>query len=131
MRIGAADIMMLAALPSLAEIAAKPAMARSLSQNARNALIMQASAAIFALSASMIEAETSSTAYSVRRESPAPNEDRLLDVKEAARKLGISTSTLYKRANQYGFTIREGRLLRFSSHGIDRYIEQRQHRREA
>ena len=52
--------------------------------------------------------------------------DRLLDVATAAGRLGVSPDWLYHHARQLPFTVRQGRLLRFSSHGIDRYIKTRQ-----
>jgi predicted DNA-binding transcriptional regulator AlpA len=52
-------------------------------------------------------------------------EDRLLGVEAAAGRLGISTSQLYKTADDFPFTIRTGRALRFSSLGIDRWISKR------
>jgi predicted DNA-binding transcriptional regulator AlpA len=56
--------------------------------------------------------------------SPAPREsDRLVSVKEAADRLGISTDNLYRHADDYSFTRRlRGRLL-FSSAGIDQFIQ--------
>jgi predicted DNA-binding transcriptional regulator AlpA len=40
----------------------------------------------------------------------------------------MSKDWLYHHARQLPFTVRTGRLLRFSSHGIDRYIRTRQNR---
>lgn len=55
--------------------------------------------------------------------------DRLLTVKEAAQKLGVSGDWLYRRANKLPFTVRlASRQLRFSLRGIERYIRQRQGR---
>jgi hypothetical protein len=51
---------------------------------------------------------------------PAP--DELLDVAEAARRLGRSTDYLYRNAHAYPFTRRDGRAVRFSARGIERYI---------
>jgi predicted DNA-binding transcriptional regulator AlpA len=51
--------------------------------------------------------------------------DRLLDVNEAARKLGKSTDFLYRHATKYPFTVRDGRSLRFSEQGIEKFIRQR------
>jgi excisionase family DNA binding protein len=49
----------------------------------------------------------------------------LLTVKEAAGRLGMSKSALYKSADSYPFTVRDGRRLRFSSRGIERWITRR------
>lgn len=51
--------------------------------------------------------------------------DRLLDVDEAARKLGKSKDYLYRHADDYSFTVRDGRSLRFSEQGIEKFIRQR------
>jgi len=56
---------------------------------------------------------------------PPPNQhDELLDVSEAARRLGVSTDYLYRHHKQYPFTRRQGRRLLFSALGIDRHIQQ-------
>lgn len=52
-------------------------------------------------------------------------EDRLLNIEEAAAILGKTKDWLYRRADRLPFTAREGRLLRFSSNGIQQYIRQR------
>jgi excisionase family DNA binding protein len=59
---------------------------------------------------------------------PAAEPDRLLDVEEAARRLAVSSDTLYRRAKDLPFTVRLGHLVRFSSAGIDRFIRTRQGR---
>ncbi len=51
--------------------------------------------------------------------------DELLDVAEAARRLGISADYLYRHQKQYPFTRRQGRRLLFSALGIDRYLGQK------
>jgi excisionase family DNA binding protein len=51
--------------------------------------------------------------------------DRLLNVEEAARKLGKSKDYLYRHSGKYPFTVRDGRSLRFSEQGIEKYIKQR------
>ena len=51
-----------------------------------------------------------------------PDADNLLTVEEAAIKLKCSEDWLYKRANQLPFTVRVGRSLRFSGHGIESAI---------
>ena len=66
---------------------------------------------------------------------PAPTDghgtdaDTLLDVGEAARRLGTSTDWLYRHADRLPFTVRMGpRQLRFSAMGLARYLRQRQGR---
>ena len=51
--------------------------------------------------------------------------DRLLTAEEAARKLGKSKDALYRHADKYPFTVRDGRSLRFSEQGIEKFIRQR------
>ena len=51
--------------------------------------------------------------------------DRLLDVEEAARKLSKTKDYLYRHADDYPFTVRDGRSLRFSEAGIEKFIRQR------
>jgi excisionase family DNA binding protein len=55
-------------------------------------------------------------------------EDRLLDVKEAAKRLAISKDTLYRKASNLPFTVRIGGNVRFSAQGISRFIATRQGR---
>jgi predicted DNA-binding transcriptional regulator AlpA len=56
---------------------------------------------------------------------PHAESDRLIDVKEAAVRLGYSTDFIYTHADEFPFTVRHNRSLRFSSLGIDRYIKKR------
>jgi predicted DNA-binding transcriptional regulator AlpA len=52
--------------------------------------------------------------------------DRLLDIQQAALKLGMSKDCLYRNADHLPFTVRIGKKqLRFSEAGIDRYIKNR------
>jgi excisionase family DNA binding protein len=55
-------------------------------------------------------------------------EDRLLDVDEAANRLGTSADYLYRHSGKLPFTVRIGSRLRFSARGIDRFIRARQRR---
>jgi excisionase family DNA binding protein len=53
--------------------------------------------------------------------------DNLLTVDEAARKLKVSRDWVYRHADRLAFTVRLGPgQLRFSEHGIERFIRQRQ-----
>jgi excisionase family DNA binding protein len=56
-----------------------------------------------------------------------PLPDELLDVDEAARRLGMSKDYLYRHAESFPFTRRVGRSLRFSARGIDEYIKPQKH----
>jgi predicted DNA-binding transcriptional regulator AlpA len=51
--------------------------------------------------------------------------DRLLEVDEAAHKLGVSKSWLYRRSARLPFIVHMGRKLMFSEQGIEKYIRQR------
>ena len=55
-------------------------------------------------------------------------DDRLLTVEEAAKRLGISKDTLYRKARALPFSVRIGGNVRFSAQGISRYIATRQGR---
>jgi predicted DNA-binding transcriptional regulator AlpA len=72
-----------------------------------------------------LEAEARIRLNAPRQLSGPDAEDRLIDVREAAKRLGISTSQMYRTADEFPFTIRSGRALRFSSLGISRWIEKR------
>jgi hypothetical protein len=51
--------------------------------------------------------------------------DELLDIEEAARRLGTSKDYLYRHSRQFAFTRRMGRKLLFSALGIELYISER------
>jgi len=72
-----------------------------------------------------LEAETRIRLNVPHQASGPAVEDRLLDVKEAAERLGVSTSQMYRTADDFPFTIRTGRTLRFSSVGIGKWIERK------
>src|SRR5205823_3479802 len=113
----------LAAVLSLDAIALDPAKAAALPVEARGSLIVQAAAVLAALGASMA---------AVRQEHGEP--DTLLTVKEAAPLLKMSRDYLYRHARQFPFFVRPNgaRAVRFSAHGIERYLRQQQgHERQA
>jgi predicted DNA-binding transcriptional regulator AlpA len=63
-----------------------------------------------------------------RLSAPAPHAqapDALLDVDEAAGRLGMSRSYLYRNASRFAFVRRVGRSLRFSANGIENFLRQR------
>lgn len=53
---------------------------------------------------------------------PALALDRRIGVKEAAKRLGVSTGYVYHHADRFPFTCREGGRLLFSDRGIDDYL---------
>ena len=62
-------------------------------------------------------------------ENGKPSEaDVLIDVETAATRLATTKDWLYRHARHLPFTVRQGRSLRFSSMGIERYIRSRQGR---
>ena len=52
----------------------------------------------------------------------SPPPDELLDVDEAAKRLGMSRHFLYRHRKQFPFTRRMGSALRFSANGIENYL---------
>jgi predicted DNA-binding transcriptional regulator AlpA len=54
---------------------------------------------------------------------PGADCDRLLDVDEAATKLGVSRDALYR--NAYPFVVKIGNRRRFSERGIEKFIRNR------
>jgi len=63
-----------------------------------------------------------------RLTAPAPQTqapDTLLDVDEAAARLGQSRSYLYRHHKRFPFTRHMGRSLRFSANGIEHFLRQR------
>ena len=57
-----------------------------------------------------------------------PALDRLLDIREAASRLGVSPTWLYRRVNRLPFMIRLDRQVRVSAAGLERYLRARQGR---
>ena len=107
-------------VPRLEEIADSPALASQLSFEVveallgKNAVVQSVLVSrLLALRAQPIQAAHSADG------------DRLLDVEEASRKLGKSKDYLYRHASDYPFTVRDGRSLRFSDQGIEKFIRQR------
>jgi predicted DNA-binding transcriptional regulator AlpA len=64
-----------------------------------------------------------------RENSAATEPNRLLDVEEAAGRLGCSPSWLYRHSKRLPFVVRTGRSLRFSSKAIDYFIRSRETRK--
>jgi excisionase family DNA binding protein len=53
----------------------------------------------------------------------APKDDRLLTVEQACEVLQVSEEWLYHHAKRLAFVRKVGGMLRFSSNGLQRYIE--------
>ena len=58
-------------------------------------------------------------------ETRAEGTDRLLTVPQAAERLACTADWLYRHHPRLSFAVRNGRQLRFSADGLDRYIRQR------
>ena len=110
------------AVPTLDELAANPERATALPANVLQGLLCSC----VSLQSALLGALLSASADSNRRAAEEP--DSLIDVDAAAQRLGASRDWLYHRARQLPFTVRQGRLLRFSTRGITRYIQARQGR---
>jgi excisionase family DNA binding protein len=52
-----------------------------------------------------------------------PRDDRLLTVEEVCQVLNVTEQWVYHNANKLPFVRKVGSLLRFSSNGLQRYIE--------
>jgi predicted DNA-binding transcriptional regulator AlpA len=72
--------------------------------------------------------ERARSRLNLRAFSAAQPSDRLLGIREASSLLGMAEDTLYRKAKTYPFTVQEGRSLRFSKVGIEKYIRSRQGR---
>ena len=58
---------------------------------------------------------------------PTPSEpDTLLTAEEVAERLHVTKGYVYRNARSYPFMIRQGRYVRFSSHGLEQYLKRRQ-----
>lgn len=103
-------------VPTLDELAADPEQATSLPRPAIQALLHRCVAVQAILLGALAVSEPD-------RADSQP--DRLLDVTEAANRLGMSPDWLYRHASKLPFVKRQGRTLRFSNHAIDAYIRSR------
>ena len=108
-------------IPTLEELAETPAKAKDLPPDVRQALAFRALAVLNALyAAGLVDG-----ACSNGQAEHTVNGDRLLTAKQAGEWLGRSEDVVYRHADQFPFTVRDGRQVRFSEKGIERYIRQR------
>lgn len=117
-RIGA-----LAAVPTLDDLAADPAKAAGLPVGVVQTMLFRCVTLQSALLGVLATAGANGTG--------ASEPDTLLDVTAAAQRLGVSEDWLYRKSPKLPFTVRQGRLVRFSSDGLSRYIRSRQGRAPA
>jgi hypothetical protein len=107
-------------VPSFDELAADPARAAALPVPVLQALLTRCGG----LHATLVGALTVAAAQQYDRPS-AEEADVLLDIEAAARRLATSVDWLYRHNKTLPFVVRNGRQLRFSARGIDRYIRER------
>ena len=107
------------AVPGLVELLADPEQIGVLDPHTRRALKTQVINALILLHNQDIDAASAENDATLQRR------DRLLAVNQAAEKLGVKADWLYRHHRDYGFTVRHGKLLRFSEIGIDEYIRKR------
>src|SRR5262245_39041559 len=106
----------MAALPTLADLAAQPERVNAIAPGQARAYLAQ-----------LVPLQTALLCRAFAQDGSADSRgDRLLSVKEAAAKLGQSVAYVYKHADTFPFTVRNGRALRFSEAGIDGWIRNRQ-----
>ena len=105
--------------PGLDALLADPSQVRTVAGSQVPPLLCQVGAILTMLAARLAESD----------QSPAPAEDRLLTVDEAAARLACSRDWLWRRTRSLPFVVPLGRLVRYSSNGIDRFIRQREGRR--
>jgi len=60
-----------------------------------------------------------------RQGRPSPVPDRLLEAEEAARVMGVKKRWLYEHADELPFTVRVGRLVRFSEQRLYKWMATR------
>lgn len=108
------------AVPKLEELVADPGATRMLDPHTADILETTALMALNALHSYRLAraAEALASNHGFRR-------DRLLGKEEAARKLAVTLDWLYRKHKRLPFTVRHGKLLRFSELGIEEYIRKR------
>jgi predicted DNA-binding transcriptional regulator AlpA len=109
-----AKVLQLASVPSLADILASPDRILVLPKDA----IPQLRGELARLDTLLLARMLGTTG----QETSDPS-DRLLDVEEAAAKLGVSRDALYR--NKFPFVVRIGNRRRFSEKGIEKFIRNR------
>ena len=110
------------AVPTLDELATNPERAATLPPVALHGLLCRC----IGLQTALLGALLNASAETGRHVAEEP--DSLIDVEAAAQRLGVSRDWLYRRARHLPFRVPQGRMLRFSSQGITRYIRSRQGR---
>lgn len=107
---------------TLDELARDPKRIGELTRAEVGTLLVRLSALSLAL-ASRLATSTADAASNDADGAPGP--DRLLDVNEAAKIIGMSATTLYRNKDRYPFFVRNGHQVRFSGNGIAKWISRR------
>jgi predicted DNA-binding transcriptional regulator AlpA len=107
-------------VPRLEELVADPDRLRVLDIETALVLRAQALAALNLLHGFDLQSRSKFVEDRDRRRA-----DRLLNVREAAEKLGFKPDWLYHHHGEFPFRVRHGRALRFSELGIEDYIRKR------
>jgi len=113
---------------SLEEIVKHPDRARRLSPDVATVLLAQCVSIQASLVAAVLSPRVINT-NEISQHDGRGQDDRLMNVQEAASKLGVSVDWIYRNAAKLPFTVRLGpRRLRFSTKGINKFIQSRQGR---
>ncbi len=107
-------------VPRLEELVADPGQVRVLDMDTARVLKTQAIAALNVLHGYDLD-----RARMVVEGHGLQRRDRLLNVEQASEKLGVKPDWLYRHHKDLPFTVRHGRLLRFSELAIEDYIRRR------
>src|SRR5438093_9112196 len=100
----------------IAEFVLHPDSAEEIPLEVIPAMLIQLAATQSLLAAKLIETAGS------RNVANTAESDQLLDVEQAAEKLGVTPDWLYRRSKRLPFAVRLGRALKFSQNGLDRWI---------
>lgn len=106
-----------------AELVADPTRIADVAPTAVPALLAQLTAVSAALAARLPVDPAGPDSEKLTGDSP---QDRLLDVRQAAGRLGVSPTWIYRRVARLPFVVRLDRGVRVSATGLERYIRARQ-----
>src|SRR3990172_4994515 len=116
--------MTLKPIPKLQDIAESPALVSEMAADLVETLLGKCSVVQGALVSRLLALRVNGGNQPER-----PTEgDRLLDVREAAAKLGTSRDYLYRNSDKLPFVVRIGRQVRYSEAGIEKFIRRRTRR---
>jgi len=111
------------AIVTFDDVLADPRRLADVAEDALPAMQAEVSTRLIQLAAVQAAIAARQTAVTAGR-----NDDRLLDVDEAAVVLSQTTDWVYRHAKELPFTVRVGTLVRFSAHGIQTFIRNRRGR---